>query len=132
MTGESLPVLPAARELVSRLRPGPLHDELGQVPYQVGGETATSIDATQAMFDSLPRVGLALLVIVALVLLFALRSVFLPVEGRRAGRAVAGRELGITAAAGHHQARRDAHRRERAARHPSHRARSRSSRSRWR
>jgi predicted RND superfamily exporter protein len=50
------------------------------VPYWVGGETADSIDATQAMFDGLPRVGLALLVIIALLLLFALRSVFLPVK----------------------------------------------------
>jgi len=57
-----------------------LHTALGSVPYWVGGETADSIDATQAMFDGLPRVGLALLVIIALLLLFALRSVFLPVK----------------------------------------------------
>ena len=57
-----------------------MHAALGGMPYWVGGETADSIDATQAMFDSLPRVGLALLVIIALLLLFALRSVFLPVK----------------------------------------------------
>jgi uncharacterized membrane protein YdfJ with MMPL/SSD domain len=71
---------PAARELVSRLRAGPLHTALGGVPYWLGGETADSIDATQAIFDGLPKVGLALLIIIALLLLFALRSVFLPIK----------------------------------------------------
>jgi uncharacterized membrane protein YdfJ with MMPL/SSD domain len=80
VTAKAAPYSPAARELVSRLRTGPLHAALGQVPYWVGGETADSIDATQAMFDGLPKVGLALLVIIALLLLFALRSVFLPVK----------------------------------------------------
>jgi len=57
-----------------------LHAALGPVPYWVGGETADSVDATQAMFNGLPEVGLALLVIIALLLLFALRSVFLPIK----------------------------------------------------
>ncbi len=48
--------------------------------YLVGGETAASMDATQAMFDGLPRVGLALLAVVGAVLLLALRSVFLPLK----------------------------------------------------
>jgi uncharacterized membrane protein YdfJ with MMPL/SSD domain len=65
---------------VVRLRTGSLHTALAGVPYWVGGETADSIDATQAMFNGLPRVGLALLVIIVLLLLFALRSVFLPVK----------------------------------------------------
>jgi len=80
VTAKAGPYSPAARALVSRLRAGPLHAALGGVPYWVGGETADSIDATQAMFDGLPKVGLALLVIIALLLLFALRSVFLPVK----------------------------------------------------
>jgi RND superfamily putative drug exporter len=80
VTGKSDPYSPAARELVLRLRTGSLHAALGAVPYRVGGETADSIDATQAMFDGLPTVGVALLVIIALLLLFALRSVFLPVK----------------------------------------------------
>jgi uncharacterized membrane protein YdfJ with MMPL/SSD domain len=80
VTAKSDPYSPAARDLVIRLRTGPLHAALGQVPYWVGGETAESIDATQAMFNGLPEVGLALLVIIALMLLFALRSVFLPVK----------------------------------------------------
>jgi MMPL family len=80
VTAKAGPYTPAARALVSRLRTGPLHAVLGGVPYRVGGETADSIDATQAMFSGLPKVGLALLVIIALMLLFALRSVFLPVK----------------------------------------------------
>jgi uncharacterized membrane protein YdfJ with MMPL/SSD domain len=80
VTGKSDPYSAAARALVSGLRTGSLHEALGGVPYWVGGETADSVDATQAMFDGLPTVGLALLVIIALLLLFALRSVFLPVK----------------------------------------------------
>ena len=80
VTAKADPYSPAARGLVSRLRAGPLHAALGGVPYGVGGETADSIDATQAIFNGLPRVGLALLVIIALLLLFALRSVFLPIK----------------------------------------------------
>jgi uncharacterized membrane protein YdfJ with MMPL/SSD domain len=80
VTAKSDPYSRAARELVVRLRTGSLHTALAGVPYWVGGETADSIDATQAMFNGLPRVGLALLVIIVLLLLFALRSVFLPVK----------------------------------------------------
>jgi len=80
VTAKADPYSPAARELVSRLRTGPLHAALGGVPYWVGGETADSVDATQAIFDGLPKVGLALLIIIALLLLFALRSVFLPIK----------------------------------------------------
>jgi RND superfamily putative drug exporter len=50
------------------------------VHYRVGGETAASVDATQAMFDGLPRVGAVLLLVVGVLLLFALRSVFLPLK----------------------------------------------------
>jgi uncharacterized membrane protein YdfJ with MMPL/SSD domain len=70
----------AARGLVSRLRSGPLRAALGRVPYWVGGDAAASVDATKGMFDGLPKVGLALLAVVALLLLFVLRSVFLPVK----------------------------------------------------
>jgi RND superfamily putative drug exporter len=80
VTAKADPYSPAARALVSRLRTGPLHAALGAVPYWVGGETADSVDATQAIFDGLPKVGLALLIIVGLLLLFALRSVVLPVK----------------------------------------------------
>jgi uncharacterized membrane protein YdfJ with MMPL/SSD domain len=80
VTAKADPYSPAARALVSRLRTGPLHAALGGVPYWVGGETADSVDATQAIFDGLPKVGLALLVIIGLLLLFALRSVILPVK----------------------------------------------------
>ena len=80
VTAKSDPYSRAARELVVRLRTGALHTALAGVRYRVGGETADSIDATQAMFNGLPRVGLALLVIIVLLLLFALRSVFLPIK----------------------------------------------------
>jgi uncharacterized membrane protein YdfJ with MMPL/SSD domain len=80
VTAKADPYSPAVRALVLRLRTGSLHTALGGVPYWVGGETADSIDATQAMFNGLPEVGLALLVILALLLLFALRSVFLPIK----------------------------------------------------
>lgn len=80
VTAKADPYSPPVRNLVLRLRTGSLHATLGAVPYWVGGETADSIDATQAMFDGLPKVGLALLVIVALLLLAALKSVFLPVK----------------------------------------------------
>jgi RND superfamily putative drug exporter len=80
VTAKAGPYSPAARELVSSLRTGSLHAAFGGVPYWVGGETADSVDTTQAMFDGLPKVGVALLVIIALLLLFALRSVFLPVK----------------------------------------------------
>jgi uncharacterized membrane protein YdfJ with MMPL/SSD domain len=80
VTAKADPYSPAVRALVLRLRTGSLHTALSGVPYWVGGETADSIDATQAMFNGLPEVGLALLVIIALLLLFALRSVFLPIK----------------------------------------------------
>jgi RND superfamily putative drug exporter len=80
VTAKADPYSPAVRALVLRLRAGSLHTALGGGPYWVGGETADSIDATQAMFNGLPEVGLALLVIIALLLLFALRSVFLPIK----------------------------------------------------
>jgi uncharacterized membrane protein YdfJ with MMPL/SSD domain len=80
VTAKTDPYSPAARDLVLRLRTGSLHATLSGVPYWVGGETADSVDATQAIFDGLPKVGLALLALIALLLLFALRSVFLPVK----------------------------------------------------
>jgi RND superfamily putative drug exporter len=70
----------AARGLVERIRDGSVHAALAGVTYRVGGETAASMDATKAMFDGLPKVGLALLLVVGLLLLFALRSVFLPLK----------------------------------------------------
>ena len=80
VTAKSDPYSPAARDLVGRLRHGALSRALPGVPYQVGGDTAAAIDATDAMFAGLPKVGLALLLVVGLLLLFALRSVFLPLK----------------------------------------------------
>jgi RND superfamily putative drug exporter len=69
-----------ARGFVNRLRHGSLHSALADIRYQVGGETAASIDATRAMFDGLAKVGIALLAVLGLLLLLALRSAFLPVK----------------------------------------------------
>jgi uncharacterized membrane protein YdfJ with MMPL/SSD domain len=74
------PYSEGSRELVDRLRNGEIHTRLDTVDYRVGGETAASVDATGAMFDGLPKVVLALLVVVGAVLLLALRSVFLPLK----------------------------------------------------
>src|SRR4051794_2653082 len=63
-----------SRELVHRLRDGDIRAQLGGVDYKVGGETAASVDATTAMFDGLPKVAFALLLVVGAVLLLALRS----------------------------------------------------------
>jgi uncharacterized membrane protein YdfJ with MMPL/SSD domain len=69
----------ATRDLVHDLRSGDLASAVGSDAL-VGGETAASVDATEAMFDSLPLVGLVLLVVVAALLLMALRSVLLPLK----------------------------------------------------
>jgi RND superfamily putative drug exporter len=74
------PYSSAARDLVGRLRDGSLRSALHNVAFAVGGETAASVDATQAMFDGLPKVALALLLVIGLVLLFAMRSAFLPLK----------------------------------------------------
>jgi uncharacterized membrane protein YdfJ with MMPL/SSD domain len=80
VTSRHDPYSTESRELVDRLRHGEIRDELDGIGYKVGGETALSVDATTAMFDGLPKVGLALLVVVGAVLLLALRSVFLPLK----------------------------------------------------
>ena len=80
VTARADPYSAASRHLVERLRNGSVQSALSGQPYWVGGETAASVDATEAMFDGLPKVGLTLLVVVALLLLFALRSVFLPLK----------------------------------------------------
>jgi uncharacterized membrane protein YdfJ with MMPL/SSD domain len=79
VTSTAGPYADSTRQLVADLRDGPLAGALGDDSL-VGGETAASTDATEAMFDSLPLVGLVLLVVIAVLLLFALRSVFLPIK----------------------------------------------------
>ena len=76
VTAKSGPYTPEARALLSRLR----HGSVGNLRYRVGGETAASVDATNGMFAALPKVGIALMLVVAALLLFALRSVFLPLK----------------------------------------------------
>lgn len=66
--------------LVRSLRDGKLHRSLAGVRYEVGGETAMRIDATDALFASLPKVLVALLALVLLLLVVAMRSIVLPVK----------------------------------------------------
>jgi RND superfamily putative drug exporter len=80
VTGKSAPYTPEARALVENLRSGSLHRNLAGIDYQVGGETATSVDATGALFGSLPLITCLVLVLVAAVLVGALRSVLLPIK----------------------------------------------------
>jgi len=70
----------STRALVESLRHGDLDAQMGGIDHLVGGETAAAIDATAAMFDGLPKVGVVLLVVIAVVLLLALRSILLPVK----------------------------------------------------
>ncbi|MCW2740319.1 MAG: hypothetical protein JWR45_741, partial [Blastococcus sp.] len=77
VTGRFDPYSAAARDMVDRLRADPA---VSGSDAAVGGETALSMDATDAMFSGLPKVGLALLVVVGMLLLAALRSVFLPLK----------------------------------------------------
>ena len=70
------PYATSTRTLVTDLRDG----LVGGTALVVGGETAASLDATDAMFAGLPKVGVVLLLVVMVVLLAALRSVLLPVK----------------------------------------------------
>lgn len=65
------------RDLVTSLREGGLADRLRGASYDVGGETAITIDTKQEMFDRLPQIVGLLVAMVSLLLLFAFRSVFL-------------------------------------------------------
>jgi RND superfamily putative drug exporter len=67
-------------ELVHSLRDGPLHEALAGVQYDVGGETAMRIDATDALFASLPLALAVLLLLVMLLLVVAMRSIVLPIK----------------------------------------------------
>ncbi|GAA2792842.1 MMPL family transporter [Crossiella cryophila] len=67
-------------ELVRDLRSGSLHDSLSGIRYEVGGETAMRIDATDALFASLPLMLLVLLGLVLLLLIVAMRSIVLPIK----------------------------------------------------
>ncbi len=76
VTSRAGPHEPASRELVAALRDG----SLSRTALLVGGETASGMDATEAMFASLPEVGIVLLLVIAALLVCALRSVLLPVK----------------------------------------------------
>jgi len=67
-------------DFVRDLREGQLHAALAGIRYDVGGETAMRIDATDALFATLPLTLAILLAVVMVVLAVALRSVVLPVK----------------------------------------------------
>jgi RND superfamily putative drug exporter len=66
--------------LVESLRDGRLRDVLARVEFDVGGETALRIDATDALFASLPVALVVLLFVVLVLLMIAMRSIVLPVK----------------------------------------------------
>ncbi|HEU4421860.1 MAG TPA: MMPL family transporter, partial [Pilimelia sp.] len=66
--------------LVESLRDGRLKDALARVEFDVGGETALRIDATDALFASLPLALVVLLSVVLVLLVVAMRSIVLPVK----------------------------------------------------
>lgn len=80
VTPKSDPYSAAARGLVERLRHGSLKSALTGARYRVGGETAASVDAAESMVAGLPKVLVALLIVIGLLLLFALRSVWAPLR----------------------------------------------------
>jgi uncharacterized membrane protein YdfJ with MMPL/SSD domain len=67
-------------DLVHSLRGGHLHDGLARVQYDVGGEAALRIDATDALFASLPLALAVLLGVVLILLTIAMRSIVLPIK----------------------------------------------------
>ena len=68
------------RDLVESLTGGELRDQLAGLRYEVGGETAVTIDQKDALFGSLPLVIGVLLVLVAGFLFLVFRSLFIPLK----------------------------------------------------
>jgi RND superfamily putative drug exporter len=66
--------------LVKSLRDGKLRQTLSRVQYNVGGETSLRIDATNALFATLPLALGILLFVVLVLLVIAMRSIVLPVK----------------------------------------------------
>lgn len=67
-------------DFVRSLRDGELSQKFTGLRYEVGGETGMRIDATEALFDSLPWTLAALLALVLLLLIAAMRSIILPLK----------------------------------------------------
>lgn len=66
---------------VQTLRSGPLRTSLAGIRYEVGGESALRLDATQALFAGLPLMVVVLLALVGLVFAVAMRSIVLAIKG---------------------------------------------------
>ncbi|SDM30909.1 MMPL family transporter [Allokutzneria albata] len=67
-------------DLVRDLRDGRLSRSLAGIRYDVGGETAMRIDATDALFAGLPLMLAVLLGSVLVLLIVAMRSIILPLK----------------------------------------------------
>ena len=68
------------KALVMSLRGGELHRSLAGIRYDVGGETAMRIDATDALFASLPLMLGVILAVVCVLLIVAMRSIVIPLK----------------------------------------------------
>ena len=65
---------------VRDLRGGDLRASLADIQYDVGGESAMRLDATQALFEGLPLMLGVLLALVLVFFMVAMRSIVLPVK----------------------------------------------------
>ena len=83
-----------ARELVADLRDGARRHTVGAAEARVGGSAALDLDATEAVAGSFPSAAVAVLVVLFVGMLVALRSVVVPLL------AVGGMALSLAATAG--------------------------------
>ena len=65
---------------VRNLRDGQLHQSLADIRYDVGGESAMRLDATEALFAGLPLMLAVLLALVLVFFMMAMRSIVLPIK----------------------------------------------------
>jgi uncharacterized membrane protein YdfJ with MMPL/SSD domain len=80
VTTRHAPADERTHDLVHSLRDGDLHRALDGITYEVGGETAMRIDATDALFATLPLALAVLLIAVLVLLIVAMRSIVLPIK----------------------------------------------------
>jgi RND superfamily putative drug exporter len=74
------PAQASTEDFVRDLRGGDLRASLADIQYDVGGESAMRLDATQALFEGLPLMLGVLLALVLVFFMVAMRSIVLPVK----------------------------------------------------
>jgi len=74
------PADPSTEDFVRNLRTGDLHTSFADIQYEVGGESAMRLDATEALFESLPLMLVVLLALVLVFFMVAMRSIVLPIK----------------------------------------------------